>query len=121
MVLMAGKWLRQCDSSSAKTSHTFIAIVGHGDRCNYVASDLVATMTSGGPFGCVQSVLAYFMYEQSILLTYRGGLMVPANSNCGLFLIMDILILPTSGGRKCLKVRKPNVFLRLIEKEIITF
>ncbi|PYF84629.1 MULTISPECIES: carbohydrate ABC transporter permease [Marinomonas] len=50
--------------------------------------DLVATMTSGGPFG-TSSVLAYFMYEQSIF-NYRAG--YGAAIATVLFLIMDIYI-----------------------------
>lgn len=50
--------------------------------------DLVATMTSGGPFGS-SSVLAYFMYEQSIF-NYRAG--YGAAIATILFLIMDIYI-----------------------------
>ncbi|TYL47975.1 carbohydrate ABC transporter permease [Marinomonas sp. IMCC 4694] len=50
--------------------------------------DLVATMTSGGPFGS-SSVLAYFMYEQSIF-NYRAG--YGAAIATVLFLIMDIYI-----------------------------
>jgi len=50
--------------------------------------DLVATMTSGGPFGS-SSVLAYFMYEQSIF-NYRVG--YGAAIATVLFLMMDIYI-----------------------------
>jgi len=50
--------------------------------------DLVATMTSGGPFGS-SSVLAYFMYEQSIF-NYRAG--YGAAIATVLFVIMDIYI-----------------------------
>lgn len=50
--------------------------------------DLVATMTSGGPFGS-SSVLAYFMYEQSIF-NYRAG--YGAAIATVLFLIMNIYI-----------------------------
>ncbi|REG81825.1 carbohydrate ABC transporter permease [Marinomonas pollencensis] len=50
--------------------------------------DLVATMTSGGPFGS-SSVLAYFMYEQSIF-NYRAG--YGAAIATILFLIMDVYI-----------------------------
>ncbi|MGO3406082.1 carbohydrate ABC transporter permease [Marinomonas sp.] len=50
--------------------------------------DLVATMTAGGPFGS-SSVLAYFMYEQSIF-NYRAG--YGAAIATILFLIMDIYI-----------------------------
>jgi multiple sugar transport system permease protein len=50
--------------------------------------DLVATMTSGGPFGS-SSVLAYFMYEQSIF-NYRAG--YGAAIATVLFLIMDVYI-----------------------------
>lgn len=50
--------------------------------------DLVATMTSGGPFGS-SSVLAYFMYEQSIF-NYRVG--YGAAIATILFLIMDLYI-----------------------------
>jgi multiple sugar transport system permease protein len=50
--------------------------------------DLVATMTSGGPFGS-STVLAYFMYEQSIF-NYRAG--YGAAIATVLFLIMDIYI-----------------------------
>nr|WP_243730292.1 sugar ABC transporter permease [Marinomonas balearica] len=50
--------------------------------------DLVATMTSGGPFGS-STVLAYFMYEQSIF-NYRAG--YGAAIATVLFLIMDVYI-----------------------------
>ena len=50
--------------------------------------DLVATMTSGGPFGS-SSVLAYFMYEQSIF-NYRAG--YGAAIATVLFLIMNVYI-----------------------------
>lgn len=50
--------------------------------------DLVATMTSGGPWGS-SSVLAYQMYEESIF-NYRMG--YGASVSVVLFLIMDIYI-----------------------------
>lgn len=50
--------------------------------------DLVATMTSGGPYGS-SNVLAYFMYEQSIF-NYRVG--YGAAIATVLFIIMDIYI-----------------------------
>lgn len=50
--------------------------------------DLVATMTAGGPFGS-SSVLAYFMYEQSIF-NYRVG--YGAAIATILFLMMDVYI-----------------------------
>jgi len=50
--------------------------------------DLVATMTSGGPFGS-SSVLAYFMYEQSIF-NYRAG--YGAAIATVLFLSMNVYI-----------------------------
>ena len=50
--------------------------------------DLVAIMTAGGPFGS-STVLAYYMYEQS-LFNYRMG--YGAAVATVLFLIMDVYI-----------------------------
>ncbi len=50
--------------------------------------DLVAIMTAGGPFGS-STVLAYYMYEQS-LFNYRMG--YGAAVATILFLIMDVYI-----------------------------
>jgi multiple sugar transport system permease protein len=66
---------------------TFIAIVVTviGALCSF---DLIATMTSGGPWGS-STVLAYQMYEESIF-NYRMG--YGAAVSVVLFLIMDVYI-----------------------------